>query len=154
VNFSLDLICILALALTDFCSADGLAPPYMDALVTAVAENDVTLRLLLESSAFNGLENRIGIRWFLDELAEEGALDNVEIKWFNGKMHDKAFLIDNELLVVGSQNFHYSAWESPSLTEYSIATEDRNAIGDFVDEFEFQWGKGIPIGEGVNNKET
>jgi len=151
VNFSLDLICILAIMLTDFCSAEGLAPPYMDALVETVAENDIRLRILLEPSAFNGLENRIGIRWFLEELEKEGKLDNVEIRWFDGKMHDKAFLIDNEFLVIGSQNFHYSAWESPSLTEYNIATEDSGAIGDFVDEFEFQWGRGIPIEEGVNN---
>ena len=115
-----------------------------------VAENDVELRILLESSAFNGLENRIGIRWFLGELEKEGKLDNVEIKWFDGKMHDKAFLIDDELLFVGSQNFHYSAWGSPSLTEYNIATEDRNAIGDFSDEFGFQWQKGIPIGDLTN----
>jgi len=49
---------------------------YMHALVTAVTENDVELRILLESSAFNGLENRIGIRWFLDELGKEEGLNN------------------------------------------------------------------------------
>jgi hypothetical protein len=68
---------LLALLVTDFCSAEGLAPPYMHALVTVVAENDVELRILLESSVFNGLENRIGIRWFLDELAKEEGLNNV-----------------------------------------------------------------------------
>jgi cardiolipin synthase len=119
----------------------------MDALLTTVTEHDVKVRILLEPSAFNGFENRIGISWFLGEVAEAGMLDNVEIKWFDGKMHDKAFLVDGEFLVVGSQNFHYSAWGSPSLTEYNISTEDSDAIADFLSEFEFQWDQGTPVEE-------
>ena len=58
-------------------------------------------------------------------------------------MHDKSALIDNELLIIGSQNFHWSAWGTPSLTEYNIATDDREAVADFSSEFEHQWQKGI-----------
>jgi len=54
-----------------FLQRRGACTAYMHALV-----NDVELRILLESSAFNGLENRIGIRWFLDELGKEEGLNN------------------------------------------------------------------------------
>ena len=147
VNFSMETVCMFAILLVDLCNHSELATPYMDALLTAVTEHDVKTRILLEPSAFNGFENRIGISYFLGEVAQAGKLDNVEIKWFDGKMHDKAFLIDGEFLVVGSQNFHYSAWGSPSLTEYNLSTEDSNAIADFLSEFEFQWDQGTMVEE-------
>jgi phosphatidylserine/phosphatidylglycerophosphate/cardiolipin synthase-like enzyme len=62
-------------------------------------------------------------------------------------MHDKGLLIDEELLIIGSQNFHWSAWDTPSLTEYNVATEDPQAIHDFLEDFEYQWGRGIPWNE-------
>ncbi len=34
---------------------------------------------------------------------------DLEIRFFNGRVHAKTALIDQELLVVGSQNFHYSS---------------------------------------------
>ena len=48
---------------------------------------------------------------------------------------------------MGSQNFHWSAWGSPSLTEFNIATDDPLAIAEFRQEFEYQWQKGIPAEE-------
>ena len=147
VNFSLDTVCLGALLLTDFCSTEELAPPYMHALVEAMVENDVKVRALVEKTAMNGFENRTGIRWMQKELAKYGKEDNFEIKFSEGKMHDKSVLIDNELLIVGSQNFHWSAWGSPSLTEFNIATDDPLAIAEFRQEYEFQWQKGIPAQE-------
>ena len=122
-------------------------PPYFDALLKAIIENDIQVRAIVEKSAFNGFENRMGIQWLTRELEEVGKSDNFEVKFSENKMHDKAFLVDDQLLVVGSQNFHWSAWDTPSLTEYNIATEDPDAIADFQQEFEYQWRIGIPAAE-------
>jgi len=147
VNFSLDTVCLAAVLLVNLCSSEDSVPPYMQALLEAVEERDVFVRVIVESSAFNGFENRIGIRWLMTELEAIGKQDHVEIKFYNGKMHDKALLIDEEFLIVGSQNFHYSAWGSPSLTEYNIATDDSQAIADFLSEFDYHWVEGLPVEE-------
>jgi phosphatidylserine/phosphatidylglycerophosphate/cardiolipin synthase-like enzyme len=145
VNFSLHSICLLAVFLSDICSVDDVVTPYMQALITAVVENDVRIRAIVEKSAMNGFENRIAIDWFQEKLVEEGKLDNVEIRFGSSKIHDKAILLDNKFLIVGSQNFHWSAWDTPSLTEYSLATDDQTAIADFQQEFEHQWEVAIPV---------
>ncbi|NCF65987.1 MAG: hypothetical protein GWP61_08430 [Chloroflexi bacterium] len=149
VNFSLDTICIVASLLGGICDAQELAPPYMKALVKAVVENDVQIRVLVEPSAMNGLENRIAIRWIQDELEKHGKTDNVSVKFYDGKMHDKGFLVDDQLLVIGSQNFHWSAWDTPSLTEYNMATEDPTAIQDFLQDFDYQWERGKAAAESM-----
>jgi cardiolipin synthase len=114
-------------------------------LLEAVEERDVHVRVIVESTAFNGFENRIGIEWLATELEAIGKRDNVEFKFYNGKMHDKALLIDGEFLIIGSQNFHYSAWGSPSLTEYNLATDDPEATAKFQSEFDYHWDEGIPV---------
>jgi phosphatidylserine/phosphatidylglycerophosphate/cardiolipin synthase-like enzyme len=149
VNFSLDTVCLGAIVLIDLCEGEAAVPTYMHTLLAAIVENDVHVRAIVEESAFNGLENRIGIRWLMDEAAKHGKQENVEIKFADHKMHGKALLIDNELLVIGSQNFHYSAWGSPSLTEYNIATEDSQAIADFLEEYEYHWSNAIPAEEAM-----
>ena len=61
-------------------------------------------------------------------------------------MHTKAFNVDDKFLVVGSQNFHYSAWgEGGGLTEYSIGTDSKNAINDFNKLFEYEWERGEEV---------
>ncbi len=147
VNFSLDTICLAAVLLANLCSSDESVPPYMLALLEAIEERDVHVRVIVESTAFNGFENRIGIEWLASELEQIGKRDNVEFKFYNGKMHDKALLIDDEFLIIGSQNFHYSAWGSPSLTEYNLATDDSQAVADFLNEYEFHWEQGFPFEE-------
>jgi cardiolipin synthase len=145
VNFSLHSICLLAVFLSDICTVDDVATPYLQTLVTAIVEHDVTVRAIVEKSAMNGFENRIAIAWLQEELASRGKLDNLEIRYGNGKIHDKAILVDDAFLIVGSQNFHWSAWDTPSLTEYSMGTDDQAAISDFRQEFEYQWEVAIPV---------
>ncbi len=147
VNFSLNTVCVVITLLTGSCPFGDLAPPYMQALARAAIERDVHIRALMETTAMNGLENRMAIRWLQNELAKNGKSDNVQFKFYNGKMHDKSALIDDQFLIVGSQNFHWSAWDTPSLTEYNMATDDPLAISDFKGEFEHQWGLGIPVEE-------
>jgi cardiolipin synthase len=147
VNFSLETVCVALILLTDFCNEDQFAPPYMHALLEAMIERDVQVRAVVEKTAMNGFENRMGIRWLNENLEAVGKEHNLQVKFNANKMHDKAMLIDREWLVVGSQNFHWSAWGSPSLTEYNIATDDKGAILEFLVEFNHWWDQGIPAAE-------
>jgi phosphatidylserine/phosphatidylglycerophosphate/cardiolipin synthase-like enzyme len=76
-------------------------------------------------------------------------MENMSFKLYNGKMHDKGALIDDQLLIFGSQNFYRSAWDTPSLAEYNMATDDPQAVADFKKEFEYNWGRGIPAEESM-----
>lgn len=72
-----------------------------------------------------------------------GLEDQVEVRFYNGSLHPKVTLIDDELLIVGSQNLPYSAFhETWGLTEHSIGTEDEQAIADFKRIFEVEWAAG------------
>jgi len=142
VNFSLELICALDTLNDDVCSYDD-ALEYMKAIMTAVEQNHTKVRVLVEKVNSNGMENRISAKEFTRELEKRGLDQYVEIKFFEGRMHSKAFLVDDELLVVGSQNFHYSAWDD-GLAEYNLATDDPRAIETFKKMFDYYWESGIP----------
>ena len=115
------------------------------ALRDAIVENDITLRVMMEESAMNGIENRAGIRWLQRELEAAGKEDNLDLRFSAHKMHNKGMLVDKEFLSVGSQNFHYSAWGAPSLTEYNLATDDPQAVEEFLTEYEYWWNLALPV---------
>ena len=143
VNFSLELICALDLLNDDVCSYDD-ALDYMKAILTSVEQNQTKVRVLVEKVNSNGMENRIAAKEFTRELERLGLDQFVEIRFFDGRMHAKAFLVDNEVLFVGSQNFHYSAWGEAGLAEYNLATDDPRAVSTFRSLFDYYWEKGIP----------
>jgi cardiolipin synthase A/B len=77
-------------------------------------------------------------------LENGGLSDYVEFRFFDGETHIKSALIDNEFLVIGSQNYHYSAWgAAQGLTEYNLAFDDPEAITDYQKIFEYRWKNGI-----------
>jgi cardiolipin synthase len=123
----------------------------MLALRDAVINNDVHVRVMMEESAMNGMENRTGVIWLYKQLEAAGKQDNVEFRFSSNKMHNKAMLVDQEFLVVGSQNFHYSAWGDPSLTEYNMATDDPGAVEQFLNEYEYWWDQAVPVGEVIGS---
>jgi len=84
---------------------------------------------------------------FLEELERRGLDDLVELRFYDGKIHTKAILIDKELLIIGSQNLHYSAWGEKGLTEYSVSTDDLDAIAEYIALFEHKWQDAIPFEE-------
>jgi cardiolipin synthase len=67
------------------------------------------------------------------------------MRYFDGRMHTKALLVDRELLIVGSQNFHYSAFGDAGLAEYNLATEDPKAIAEFQRTYDYYWDQAIPV---------
>jgi phosphatidylserine/phosphatidylglycerophosphate/cardiolipin synthase-like enzyme len=143
VNFSLELICMLDILNEDVCSYDD-ALDYMKAIMTSVEENQTKVRVLVEKINSNGMENRIAAKEFTRELVLRGLDQYVEIRFFEGRMHSKAFLVDEEVLFVGSQNFHYSAWGEAGLAEYNLATDDPRAVSTFKSMFDYYWETGIP----------
>ena len=142
VNFSLELICAAAVIDENICSYDD-ALPYMEAIMTAVEQNNARVRVMVEQSNMNGLENRVGMLIFKEELEKRGLSEHVELRFYNGRLHAKSMLIDDELLIIGSQNFHYSAWGEGGLTEYSLATDSPAAIEAYQDLFEYQWERSL-----------
>jgi phosphatidylserine/phosphatidylglycerophosphate/cardiolipin synthase-like enzyme len=114
----------------------------MDALMQAIEQNDVKVRILVSNVAWVSIENNIAIDAFEEELAIRGLSDNVEIRYFEQDMHVKAALIDREFLIVGNQNFHYSAWgDEGSLAEFNVGTGDPEAAQDFERYFNYYWDR-------------
>ena len=70
-----------------------------------------------------------------------------ELRFYNGKIHAKGTLIDDTLLIIGSQNMHYSSWGEGGLTEYSMATNDPQAIAEYQALFEAKWQEAVPFEE-------
>ena len=145
-NFSLEMICMLNLVFPELCTIEN-ALPYMDALLESIENNQTRVRVMMENTNSNGLENRVSGMVFLEELERRGLDDLVELRFYDGKIHTKAILIDKELLIIGSQNLHYSAWGEKGLTEYSISTDDPDAIAEYIALFEYKWQDAIPFEE-------
>ena len=146
VNFSLELICMLNVLIDDVCTFDN-ALPWMVAMMNAVEQKQVKTRLLLENGGVKGLENGVAIQVFQDELVKRGLEDLVEVRFFDGRVHMKTVLIDQELLIVGSQNLHYSSFGEKGLLEFVVASDDPAAIESYLDMFSYFWEQGIPVDE-------
>ncbi len=142
VNFTMPLICDLNL-LYNICDFDD-ATPYLESLMIA-AENGAQIRLLLKAEPIDGVESSVAITIMENEAEKRGVLDNFELRFFDGPMHPKSSLIDGEFLIVGSQNLHYSAFgDDGGLVEYSIGTDDPQAISDYQAMFNYYWDRAIP----------
>lgn len=146
VNFSAEMICLLNLIAPDACTFNN-ALPWMKAVVEAIQKNHVHVRVIVENANMNGLENRVGIDLLEKELDRLGLNDFVEIRFFDGRLHMKTVLIDHQLLIAGSQNFHYSSFSPGGLLEFGAATEDKAAIQTYEEMFNYYWGQAIPADE-------
>ena len=146
VNFTLKLICDLNLLFRVCDFNDALV--YMNAMMDAIETKQVKTRVLIKQGPIEAVESNIAVKEFRLALAERGLSDLVEFRYFNDSVHAKAVLIDDQFLLVGSQNFHYSAWgDGSGLTEFSIGTDDPDAIADFKRFFEYHWDNGTPVPE-------
>jgi hypothetical protein len=144
VNFSLEMICMVNLVFPDVCTIDN-ALPWMNALLETVQENNTRVRVIMENTNSNGLENRVAGKILMDELERLGLDHLVELRFYNGKIHAKSLLIDEQLLIIGSQNMHYSSWGEGGLNEYSLATDNPQAITEYKALFEAKWQQAIPF---------
>jgi hypothetical protein len=136
--FTLPAVCILNYLL-DVCSA-AQAMPYMQSILDAVEQNEATVRLLIDLAPIKGIENALALGELQAEVKALGLSDRVEIRPFSGPVHAKKTLIDDQFLIVGSHNFHWSAYGTgQGLAEYSLGVADPQAISDFERFFEYHW---------------
>jgi phosphatidylserine/phosphatidylglycerophosphate/cardiolipin synthase-like enzyme len=145
-NFSLELVCMINLVFPDYCTFED-ALPWMEAMVDSLQANGTRMRVIMENANSNGLENRVSGQVLMDELTRLGLEDLVELRFYNGKIHTKTILIDDLMLIVGSQNLHYSAWGQRGLNEYNLATTSPQAIAEYEKFFETKWEQSIPFEE-------
>lgn len=80
-------------------------------------------------------------------LAPLGLAGHVQARWYGtaGGLHTKAALIDGQMLTVGSQNLHHSAFGPLGLGEYTLATSDPGVIDEYRRMFAFEWARARPI---------
>jgi len=146
VNFTLNMLCDLnvLLPICDFSDS----PSYMESLMDAIETHQVKIRVLFKKVPIEVVENKIAMTEFRKALAEHGLSDLVEFRYFNDSVHAKAVLVDDQFLIVGSQNFHYSAFgKGIGLAEFNIGTDDPDAIEKFKSFFEYHWERGTPVPE-------
>ena len=86
-------------------------------------------------------------RFCYNEAAKRGLQDQLEVRKFNGRVHMKSAMIDDKLLFVGSQNFHYSSIAEGGVNEFVIATDSPEALAIYSDMFEYYWQQAIPMDE-------
>ena len=146
VNFSMELICMVNILIDEVCTFDN-AIPWMIAMMDAVEQKQVKVRIIVENGGVKGLENGVAIQVFQDELVKRGLEDLVEIRFFDGRVHMKSTLIDQELLIVGSQNFHYSSFGEKGLLEFVVASDDPAAVETYLNMFDYFWERAVPVDE-------
>lgn len=137
--------------LADVSGESGCPPerqlPVWRAVVQAVRERGVTVRLLLDYDSTLQMETLALLRGLRSELAPLGLADRVQARWSGpaAGLHTKAALLDGEMLLVGSQNLHHSSFGRLGLAEYSLATSDPGAIEEYRRLFAAEWARSRPI---------
>ncbi|MBB5233116.1 phospholipase D-like domain-containing protein [Deinococcus budaensis] len=121
--------------------------PVWRAVVGAVRERGVTVRLLLDYDPLLQAETLGLLRGLHAELAPLGLAGHVQARWYGpaGGLHTKAALIDGAMLTVGSQNLHHSGFGPLGLNEYTLATSDPGAITEYRQMFAFEWARSRAI---------
>lgn len=121
--------------------------PYAQAVIEA-AQNDVEIRMLLSASIdiknwnTKSLEN---IRKQILALPNGAAIfDNIKVRFSKNTLHAKAVSIDGKFIIVGSQNFDFSAFgDDPDnlmdLSEYSYGIDNETIAGEFDTKFDDLW---------------
>lgn len=143
VSFSADLICLVNLVSPGVCNFEN-SLSYMRALLDAAKQNGTQIRVIVENANMNGMENRVGLKILQDELDRLGISDRVDVRFFDGRLHAKSVLIDKQLLIIGSQNLHYSSFGEGGLLEFNAATTAPEAIETYQKMFDYYWQRAIP----------
>jgi hypothetical protein len=146
-NFSMEIYCIIHLLAPGFCTIED-SMPYIDSILAAVENNNTHVRVIMENANSYGLENRVTAMVLYPELVRLGLAERVELRFFDGRTHSKSALIDDAILIIGSQNFQYSAWgKGGGLGENMITTSAPEAIAEYKMLFETKWAEAVPVTE-------
>ncbi|GGK89328.1 phospholipase D-like domain-containing protein [Deinococcus radiotolerans] len=143
-DFSPGLDCWFGYLNPDSCPLERL-PVYFPALLAAT-ERGVHVRLLVVDYGFGRPANRTGVALLRRELRRRGLEDRFEARYTTFKMHSKVMTVDHMLVVVGSMNFHFSAWGSAGLAEAALATGNAAAVAEQDRSFQQAWTTGsVPV---------
>jgi len=135
--FAMPLVCYLN-HLYDLCGPEQ-AMPYIQSIIKA-AENGAHVRLLLKMTPFMGTEAAISVEVIYNALRERGIEERVEIRAFPVALHAKTVSIDKEMVIIGSQNFHYTAYgKGVGLVEHNLGVFDPQAVEDYQRVFDYYW---------------
>jgi phosphatidylserine/phosphatidylglycerophosphate/cardiolipin synthase-like enzyme len=142
--FTMELICNLNhfFEVCDF----NQALPVIEALMEA-AERGVELRIILTPYPIQSVENVIAMSIFREEALARGVADRVEIRMYDDLLHSKSALIDDDLVIIGSQNLHWSGiGPEVGLNEYNLAIGDAAAAEQYARFFDYIWNR-APVPE-------
>ncbi|WP_245576204.1 phospholipase D-like domain-containing protein [Deinococcus murrayi] len=121
--------------------------PVWRAVVSAIRDHGVYVRLLLDYDTALQAETLGLLRALRLELRGLGLDDHLQTRWYGtaGGTHTKMIVVDGAMLVVGSQNLHFSSFGRAGLVEYSLATSDAGALREAQGLFDFEWARGTAI---------
>lgn len=139
--------CSLSLTAPGGCPFPAQALPVWQAIVGAVRDHGVRVRVVLDHDPLlqaEPLSLLAGIQAYLKPL---GLQDHLQVRWSGtaGGMHTKAALVDDAMLTVGSLNLHFSSFGDHGLSEYTLATSDPAALRAARQTFDFEWARGKPF---------
>lgn len=143
-SLSAQLNCVVMTPWPDICSGMPLTT-YFEALLSAM-ERGVQVRVLTMNDKVEGVQNRSGVVILEREARQRGLAQHLEIRATTYPMHSKAILVDGEAALVGSMNFHPSAWGPLGLAEAALLTDDPQAVGELQRKFDQDWqGRSRPF---------
>jgi phosphatidylserine/phosphatidylglycerophosphate/cardiolipin synthase-like enzyme len=67
------------------------------------------------------------------------------MRFFNGCLHIKSMMIDHQLLIINSHNFHYSSISEGGLNEFHIVIDGPGTLGIYQVIFEDYWKYAISV---------
>ncbi|PTA69439.1 phospholipase [Deinococcus arcticus] len=144
-DFGAGLSCWYAYLHPEGCAFADL-PVYFPAVLGAL-DRGVRVRLLAVNYGVGAAANRSGVALLRREMRRRGIPDNrFQARYVDFAMHTKALTVDGQMVVVGSMNFHFSAWGTLGLAEAALATSDPAAVAGQVTSFEQVWQRSsVPL---------
>ncbi|PNY82517.1 phospholipase D-like domain-containing protein [Deinococcus koreensis] len=139
--------CTLSLLAPGGCPFPNRHLPVWQAIAGAVRERGVHVRMVLDYDPLLRLETLAFLAGLWDVLRPLGLEDHLQARWSGtaGGQHTKAALIDDAMLVVGSQNLQFASFGAQGLSEYSLATSDPQALALGRRQFDFEWARAQPL---------
>ncbi|GMA14875.1 phospholipase [Deinococcus metallilatus] len=136
-EFSPSLHCWYAYLNPDDCPVSTW-PTYFRAVLEAM-ERGVKVRALMVDYGTDRAANRSGVALMRLEARRRGIEDRFEARYVTLNMHTKAMTVDDQMVLAGSQNLHFSAWGPLGLNEAMLATTDARAVAEQRASFEDLW---------------